>query len=319
MLAKVVLVAMIVGLSACAVAAPEEEAEGDLGTSESAYRNMNGRALNGGAFGKTAFRLSSFRGTSGTALTRIGLDGATLTARTRGGVVRGADLQGAELSALTTEGTRVSLRIATVETSAAAKTEVYGLDVRQGSGAYAPLCGVDASGNRVGAFALRGRWDPREGVPGGGAKVDDGDAVTFACRGYAIAKCVDVLGYRPWDGYAEQHAACVRVIRADYCGNGTSYTKDGNPVNVVDDDGIQRDSERWLPEAEWTPAGARCVTKARVTQLSLLAGAGLIGPLGVPACLLRLVDVTCTNERHLASGAATLVSEVPITLSVELL
>ena len=54
--------------------------------------------------------------------------------------------------------------------------------------------------------------------------------------GGAIAKCV-LWGYRPWATYngtplAQYHQACTRMVRADYCGTGTSYTVTGNRISV---------------------------------------------------------------------------------------
>src|SRR5262249_37188157 len=85
------------------------------------------------------------------------------------------------------------------------------------------------------------------GLRGGGDFIDDPDAVTFACEGYAIYKCISV-GYAPWvtfDGHqlADYHQACTRMIRADYCGDGRSWTKDGVWINLYDELSIQNDDE----------------------------------------------------------------------------
>ena len=92
--------------------------------------------------------------------------------------------------------------------------------------------------------------------------------MTFACQGYALYKCV-ALGYAPWvnfDGQslADYHQACTRMIRADYCGDGRSWTKDGTWINLYDNISLQQDEADWAMEAEWTPLGARCLSHQRI-------------------------------------------------------
>ena len=157
------------------------------------------------------------------------------------------------------------------------------------------------------ATAVGGQWDYHEGVAGGGRKVieqgnpDYDTKITFACETGAIGKCVSKIGYKPWalgprecrlvcdDGpfgtfcrpVCEQHTrellheACVRMIRADYCGDGNSHTVDGVTIDVWDNAGLQS----WTPssnvtshdhygrEAEWTPNGARCLRNVLMTRL----------------------------------------------------
>ena len=57
---------------------------------------------------------------------------------------------------------------------------------------------------------------------------------------------------------ADYHQACTRMLRADYCGDGTPHTVDGTLINIYDGIGIQRDTDDWAFEAEWTTTGARC-------------------------------------------------------------
>jgi hypothetical protein len=123
---------------------------------------------------------------------------------------------------------------------------------------------------------LAGEWNTAEedlGTPRGGAWTDGG-RITFAARGYALAKCVE-LGYAPWGTLAPAlHRACVRTLRADYCGDGKSWTADGTLLNIYDDSGVQaRDAARpypeipstqWRFEAEWDDDGAICVASFRV-------------------------------------------------------
>ncbi len=60
--------------------------------------------------------------------------------------------------------------------------------------------------------------------------------VTVACRGHALAK-MKLLGYDPADTYgstADDRQATLRMITADYCGDGTSFTQLGQPLDWAD-------------------------------------------------------------------------------------
>ena len=77
---------------------------------------------------------------------------------------------------------------------------------------------------------------------------------TFACTGGTIAKCTR-WGYRPFGSarkvcsgsscgtnttlyaLAPKHQACVRAAAADYCSNGTSFTKNGTIIDIYDYEG----------------------------------------------------------------------------------
>jgi hypothetical protein len=175
---------------------------------------------------------------------------------------------------------------------------------------WVPLCGVDEVGDPIAAIALEGRWDYSEGTETGGAHVDDEFAFTFACRGYVIAKCVEA-GYKPWrqamvcapwkgckwTSLAAHHQACTRMLRADYCGDGTSHTVDNVPVNFYDALGVRYDSQRWLFEAEWDEAGAICAVTERIPGNELRCGEEW------------LIDEECGDPSHFADGVL-LFSEV---------
>ncbi len=58
------------------------------------------------------------------------------------------------------------------------------------------------------------------------------------------------------------------MVRADYCGNGKAHTRDGTPINIYDQLGIQKvdsDSNTTF-EAAWGPEGAVCVRKVRIPE-----------------------------------------------------
>jgi len=176
---------------------------------------------------------------------------------------------------------------------------------------WSPLCGVDDDGEPVEAIALRGRWDYREGVEGGGDKIDDPNAFTFACMGHAAAKCLQ-MGYKPWrealvchvgEGCKKQsigflHQACTRMLRGDYCGDGTAHTVDGMSINLYDGYGIRYDADDWDIEAEWTPEGASCLERTRMGQLTDVS------------CASSLVRAGCGDAQNFVEGTS-LISEIP--------
>ena len=192
------------------------------------------------------------------------------------------DLTGAELDGSLSSGTPITLRIDAVTPGDAPDISLYTVSYRpQGSDVSSPLCGTDTQGVPVQAIPLSGTWDSSAGTPTGGAHVDDPSAFTFACEGYALAKCVG-LGYAPWRtvtecqapgvchplSLADFHQACTRMLRADYCGDGTSTTRNGTIIDTWDHEGIQADTETaWPFEAEWSQAGATCLVTPRHATL----------------------------------------------------
>ncbi len=135
--------------------------------------------------------------------------------------------------------------------------------------------------NNTDVILLGDLWDPASGDRITGAPAD---ALTFACRGDALAKCVEE-GYRPWASVAgtslrDHHQACTRMLRADYCGDGVPHTSDGTPIHVLDALGIQtaEPGVDYVVEAEWGPDGATCLNAAN-TRLP-----GVVVDCGLPAC-----------------------------------
>ena len=66
------------------------------------------------------------------------------------------------------------------------------------------------------------------------------------------------------------------MVRADYCGNGTATTKDGQAIDMYDDLGIQKpENDPAMDfEAGWTAEGAACVRHVRVKENVTLEVAG---------------------------------------------
>jgi hypothetical protein len=124
------------------------------------------------------------------------------------------------------------------------------------SGEWRNLCQPDPDGRRLG-FPLAGAFTPDgryEAAPG---------RILLTCTGGAEGKCVR-FGYKPWGfgpnniSLAPYYQACVRLVRADYCGDGIGHTRDGTPIDIFDAIGIQRDDTApgMTFEAAWRADGA---------------------------------------------------------------
>ena len=197
--------------------------------------------------------------------TGLSADGAPIGISGAGAPLIGAALVGSTWIGSATDGTTIAIRVDEAMQGTGANADVWSYRMSASvGGSWQPLC-RDHDGDPSFADSVGGTWNVAQGVPGGGSYHPDRSEFTLACRGSSIAKCVE-LGYKPWDGYAPELAACVRALRADYCGDGTPYTVNGTLVNLFDDAGFRTDAVDWVPEAEWTPDGARCISKKTETR-----------------------------------------------------
>jgi hypothetical protein len=177
---------------------------------------------------------------------------------------------GSIVEAFSDTGEHVRLRVDAIEpdpSDASGELTLYGLSVQvAGSDGWQPYCSPDLEG-RSRAIPVEGSWDVH-----GHWSAGDG-AITFACTSGAIGKCVR-WGYRPWKEVGgkslhDHHLACVRMVRADYCGNGTAHTRDGTRIQLFDPLGIQkRDPEDpkdpFIMESGWSPSGATYLYRPRL-------------------------------------------------------
>jgi hypothetical protein len=167
---------------------------------------------------------------------------------------------------------------------------------------WEPLC-TDENGKSAEGMFLPGHWDQKTGNY-------FKDGITFACDGGALAKCTEA-GYSAWDPDLRDFSlACVRMIRADYCGDGISHTKEGTPISFGDSYGIHfmRSEPEWMFEAIWTDAGASCLGTAPKPD-----GSGALAPLKRWVNLWNPGKCSipfCSSDEFVApSGIATLSSE----------
>ncbi len=130
------------------------------------------------------------------------------------------------------------------------------------------------------AILLANRWDSKTVN-----RVNQPSFVTFACHDWPLAKCT-WMGYRPWANgtsctgagsqrkctdisLADHHQSCVRMMIADYCGSGKSYTVNGTLIDIYDylNPPINVPETDWDIEARWTPTGAICINEPRHPEL----------------------------------------------------
>lgn len=278
-------------LPACAAAE-----QGDVSEQGAALVRMNSAAFNG-------VSLNGVR-MNGDALGGLSLSGTALSAAAasgEGGASPPEALIGAELAATQADGSAIKLRVDEVRRGAAPNEDLYLYALSfstSASDGWQRLCGSDAAGQALAAIPLAGAWNSQTGAP----SASGAGWITFACRGAALAKCVE-MGYRPWQGAAltELHQACTRMVRADYCGDGKPYTLDGRIINVYDALGIQTDTEQWTFEAEWNREGAVCLSQQRVYQLQAQLAQANQPPL--PACITSKVAIDCGRPAHFSAGA----------------
>jgi hypothetical protein len=176
-----------------------------------------------------------------------------------------SNFQSTELIGLDDQGRQQTFQIRNVELDPKdpqKETALYTVFYRDKQQTWQNLCQATEK-YEAKAIALQGSWDST------GAYQQGKNLVSFSCLNGAMAKCVR-FGYKPWravDGQSleDHHQACVRMVRADYCGNGIAHTKDGTPINVYDRLKIQTPDA--LPgmqfEAAWGVDGAHFINHLR--------------------------------------------------------
>ena len=127
------------------------------------------------------------------------------------------------------------------------------------------------------------------------------------CSSGAHVKCAR-FGYKPWgrgpkgEDLAPYHAACVHMVRADYCGTGTPHTRDGTMIQIYDHIGIRpeppADPEHAF-EAGWAASGAVCVARTRLSDVLTLEALAA-------ECPALKHGAACNPDAAVAAGARVL-------------
>ena len=233
---------------------------------------FNGIKFNGVSFNGSGYNAGTYSGTSTATAT---LSSSQLTVTDSSGRTRsGSDLIGVKFSGQLDNGTTIPVRIDSVSYDSTTRLYQYAISLGADNGTWVPLCGT-TSGVAVTAVPIEGNYDAVSGD-----YTPDNDMFTFACTNAALGKCI-VWGYKPWSSsqecksksdcknqpLAEWHAACTRMVRADYCGDGVPHTRNGTSINIWDVFGIQTQATTgWEMEAEWTADGAECIRHTRWVQ-----------------------------------------------------
>jgi hypothetical protein len=230
-----------------------------------------------------------------------------------GRVLVGPDLIGAVLALGDAGAARLAVRIDAVRPDpqdAAGEVMLYALSVEDPpTGVWRDLCTPGPDGLALG-FPLAGTWTAT------GEHLPSDESFSLTCTSGVIGKCVR-MGYKPWAAAADgtplwaYHQACTRLLRADYCGDGTAHTRNDTLVDIGDRLGLQTfdpAASAMSFEAAWGPDGAICVHRVRVPE------AGSLDEL-VRACPGRLggrVGEACAAEAALrAPGTLILNRSLP--------
>lgn len=212
-----------------------------------------------------------------------------------GRVLRGAQMQGAIVHMGVDGGKVASIKLTSIKPDPEDSDILrHEFQVQDEQGVWKPACQPNFYGETWGfPIALPEGHPGREG------------AITLTCSSGAVGKCVR-FGYKPWakgpqgEDLTPYHAACVRMVRADYCGDDLAHTKNGTGIDLSDDLGIQKSESRenteFAFEAGWTPKGAACVARTRWSDVATLEQ--------VRASCPRLAQAeACTEDASRKQGA----------------
>ena len=196
-------------------------------------------------------------------------------------IIDADQLAGVTVYAALESGAPAKFRIDVGDTTAVPGVDLYVLSVFDGN-TWSPACGTDPTGTYappgvpIPAIAVSETWDFKNGN-----SQFEPMRFTFSCINAAVGSCL-IWGYKRWGRQVEclnpddastcnyrellyVHQACMRMIRADYCGIGTSLTRGGASLDVYDAFGLRPRTgiADFSLEAEWQGDGAHCIHLTR--------------------------------------------------------
>ncbi len=192
-----------------------------------------------------------------------------VVARTPEGDVDGDALVGWGLVVEHTDRTRSEIGIEAYEEVAdwvtGSPVATYGLDYQSVGERKGVCAGLGRDGTNVTIVAGETYDDATKTVT-----PDQPAFATFACRGHALAK-MRLMGYAPNDGYGstwEDRQATLKMLTADYCGTGESFTVVGQPLSWLDRLGLFTPdvAKASKLEARWDLDGAQCLDTPRAVK-----------------------------------------------------
>ncbi len=212
-----------------------------------------------------------------------------------GHVLEGTQMQGAILYMTMEGGTTAPVRLRSIRIDPSDSDILrHEFEIEDARHQWKPACEPNFQGETWGfPIALP------EGHPGRAAPI------TLTCASGAVGKCVR-FGYKPWkkgphgEDLAPYHAACVHLVRADYCGDGQAHTKNGTRIQIFDHIGVRgpqfAQNQEYVFEAGWSPQGAVCVAHTRWSDLATAEDIG-------QSCTRSVPIDGCTETSAAAQGA----------------
>lgn len=193
----------------------------------------------------------------------------------KGQTIAGEALVGTEIVLARDGETIASLRIAAFDkvprwAEKAADAHAYALVYATDDGVTErSVCGGDAADARVPNALVLGdeTYDLTTKEVYEAAK----GIFTIACAGSAAAK-LSLLGYGPQSSKTsvKQRQATLKMITADYCGDGHSYTQNGTPLLWENASGsVPLAEDPAAIEAVWTADGALCLDATRIAGIEV--------------------------------------------------
>ena len=260
------------GVSDQDIAAQWQSDERDNGT------ELNGVELNGISYNGISYNGISYNGISynGISYNGISYNGTSLkgTRADQSVEVDSTAFTGVDMNGVLTNGNALAMKIVSVTWNSVAGQYLYTIKYYNGDTySWEWMCGLDGNSNPIAAMPIMKAYvHPNFDLD------SNQNRFTFGCVNAAVAKCA-LWGYRPWDQNRAEtyssttkyrdlglwHQSCQRLVRADYCGNGVSHTRNGTPVDVYDAMGIQNPDNVGgnTLEADWRPDGAYCIQHTR--------------------------------------------------------
>ncbi len=208
-------------------------------------------------------------------------------------VYAGAQLVGArwQVNLVNDEGvaTPRQLWISAVDVISA-KEARYTFQTHDDDGQVMHLCDTDVQGSHGAAVIKDVTIDPFTAD-----MAPRKETAYFACTSGAVGKAV-TWGYRPWERSLAEFATAVRMVRADYCFDGMSWTQSGTALQLKDRWNINTFVSAAAPtEVVWTKTGIACLTQPRALTYS--AEQITCNGKAIPSCPAKLTMTTYADTQ----------------------